>query len=56
MWLWFENEESLYQPRDYILSLSSSYITKDELKRTLIYQLKPFDTETEALSDMEEVD
>ena len=56
MWLWFENEESLYQPSDYILSLSSSYITKDELKRTLIYQLKPFDTETEALSDMEEVD
>ena len=47
MCLWFENEESLYQRSDYILSLSSSYITKDELKRTLIYWLKP-NTETEA--------
>ena len=61
MLLWFENEESLYQRSDYILSLSSSYITKDELKRTLIYWLKP-NTETEAfqwgmdMEDMEEVD
>ena len=53
MWLWFENEESVYEPSDYIASLSSTYITKDELKRILIYQLKPFDTESEALEEVD---
>ena len=53
MWLWFENEESLYEPSDCIFSLSSAYITKNELKRTLIYYLEPFDTETAALEEVD---
>ena len=53
MWLWFENQESVCDPSAAILSLSCSYIRKIELKRTLIYLLKPFDTETKPLEEVD---
>ena len=49
MWLWFENQESVCEPSASILSLSTRYIQKHELKRTLIYLLKTFNTEMEPL-------
>ena len=53
MWLWFENQESVCEPSASILSLSSSYIKKNDLKRTLIYLLTTFDTETEPLEEVD---
>ena len=53
MWLWFENQESVCEPSASILSVSSRYIKKNELKRTLIYLLKTFDAEAESLEEVD---
>ena len=53
MWLWFENQESVCDPSAAILSLSSRYISRIELKRTLIYLLEPLDTESESFEEVD---
>ena len=39
--LWFEIDGSLYLPHDSIVARTERYITREQAKRTLIWQIKP---------------